>query len=91
MIKKFFRTYKNPFPVIFAVIIVDGSLIALLITCGCRYRGSDTSTIAIAVIGGFVIALPLLLIIFPTLLHLLHKEEDRKQIISVQHKNINYR
>ena len=35
--------------------------------------------LAIAVIGGFVIALPLLLIIFPTLLHILYKHEDRKK------------
>ena len=35
--------------------------------------------LAIAVIGGFVIALPLLLIIFPTLLHLLYKHEDKKE------------
>jgi multidrug efflux pump subunit AcrB len=33
--------------------------------------------LAIAVIGGFVIALPLLLIIFPTLLHLLYRGEDK--------------
>jgi multidrug efflux pump subunit AcrB len=34
--------------------------------------------LAIAVIGGFIIALPLLLIIFPTLLHILYKKEDRR-------------
>jgi Cu/Ag efflux pump CusA len=37
--------------------------------------------LAIAVIGGFIIALPLLLIILPTLLHLLYKREDKIQII----------
>jgi len=34
--------------------------------------------LAIAVIGGFVIAMPLLLIIFPTLLHILYRSEDRR-------------
>jgi Cu/Ag efflux pump CusA len=33
--------------------------------------------LAISVIGGFVVALPLLLIIFPTILHLIYKREDR--------------
>jgi len=33
--------------------------------------------LAIAVIGGFVIALPLLLIIFPTLLNLIYRHEDK--------------
>jgi hypothetical protein len=37
--------------------------------------------LAIAVIGGFIIALPLLLIIIPTLLHLLIKKEDKIQIL----------
>jgi Cu/Ag efflux pump CusA len=35
--------------------------------------------LAIAVIGGFVMALPLLLIIFPTLLHLIYRKEDEKK------------
>ena len=33
--------------------------------------------LAIAVIGGFIIALPLLLIIFPTLLHIIYRKEDK--------------
>jgi Cu/Ag efflux pump CusA len=33
--------------------------------------------LAIAVIGGFIMALPLLLVIFPTLLHLLYSREDK--------------
>jgi multidrug efflux pump subunit AcrB len=37
--------------------------------------------LAIAVIGGFIIALPLLLIILPTLLHLLYKRDDKKLIL----------
>jgi multidrug efflux pump subunit AcrB len=38
--------------------------------------------LAIAVIGGFVMALPLLLIIFPTLLYLLYRKEDKRQFLN---------
>jgi multidrug efflux pump subunit AcrB len=38
--------------------------------------------LAIAVIGGFIIALPLLLIILPTLLHLLYKKDDKKVMLN---------
>jgi Cu/Ag efflux pump CusA len=39
--------------------------------------------LAISVIGGFVVALPLLLIIFPTILHLIYKHEDRRKPATV--------
>jgi Cu/Ag efflux pump CusA len=57
-----------------------GAIIALLpLAVGVGTGAQMHQPLAIAVIGGFVIALPLLLIIFPTLLHLIYKHEDRKR------------
>ena len=57
-----------------------GAIIALLpLAIGVGTGAQMHQPLAIAVIGGFVIALPLLLIILPTLLHLIYKHEDRKK------------
>jgi CzcA family heavy metal efflux pump len=57
-----------------------GAIIALLpLAIGIGTGAQMHQPLAISVIGGFVIALPLLLIIFPTLLHLIYKHEDRKK------------
>jgi multidrug efflux pump subunit AcrB len=61
-----------------------GAIIALMpLAVGVGTGAQMNQPLAIAVIGGFVIALPLLLIIFPTLLHILYRGEDRKRIINV--------
>jgi CzcA family heavy metal efflux pump len=58
-----------------------GAIIALLpLAVGVGTGAQMHQPLAIAVIGGFIMALPLLLIIFPTLLHLIYKNEDRKMI-----------
>jgi multidrug efflux pump subunit AcrB len=58
-----------------------GAIIALMpLAVGVGTGAQMHQPLAIAVIGGFIVALPLLLIIFPTLLHLLYKREDKKQI-----------
>ncbi|TAL81728.1 MAG: efflux RND transporter permease subunit [Bacteroidetes bacterium] len=60
-----------------------GAIIALMpLAIGIGTGAQMHRPLAIAVIGGFVIALPLLLIIFPTLLHLLYRGEDKKQVIN---------
>ncbi|HUX59087.1 MAG TPA: efflux RND transporter permease subunit [Bacteroidales bacterium] len=57
-----------------------GAIIALMpLAIGVGTGAQMHQPLAIAVIGGFVIALPLLLIIFPTLLHLLYRNEDKKR------------
>jgi CzcA family heavy metal efflux pump len=57
-----------------------GAIIALMpLAIGVGTGAQMHQPLAIAVIGGFIIALPLLLIIFPTLLHILYKREDKKQ------------
>jgi CzcA family heavy metal efflux pump len=57
-----------------------GAIIALLpLAIGIGTGAQMHQPLAIAVIGGFVVALPLLLIIFPTLLHLIYKHEDKKK------------
>ena len=57
-----------------------GAIIALLpLAIGVGTGAQMHQPLAIAVIGGFVIALPLLLIILPTLLHLIYKHEDMKK------------
>jgi Cu/Ag efflux pump CusA len=61
-----------------------GAIIALMpLAIGIGTGAQMHQPLAIAVIGGFVIALPLLLIILPTLLHILYKHEDRigKEVI----------
>jgi Cu/Ag efflux pump CusA len=56
-----------------------GAIIALMpLAVGIGTGAQMHQPLAIAVIGGFIIALPLLLIILPTLLHLLYKKEDNK-------------
>src|SRR5664280_805502 len=58
-----------------------GAIIALMpLAVGVGTGAQMHQPLAIAVIGGFIIALPLLLIILPTLLHLLYMREDTKQI-----------
>jgi CzcA family heavy metal efflux pump len=58
-----------------------GAIIALMpLAIGLGTGAQMHQPLAIAVIGGFVMALPLLLIIFPTLLHLIYKQEDRKKL-----------
>jgi CzcA family heavy metal efflux pump len=56
-----------------------GAIIALMpLAVGVGTGAQMHQPLAIAVIGGFIVALPLLLIILPTLLHLLYKKEDKK-------------
>jgi CzcA family heavy metal efflux pump len=53
-----------------------GAIIALMpLATGVGSGAQMHQPLAIAVIGGFIIALPLLLIILPTLLHILYKKE----------------
>jgi multidrug efflux pump subunit AcrB len=61
-----------------------GAIIALMpLAIGVGSGAQMHQPLAIAVIGGFIIALPLLLIIFPTLLHILYKREDKKQSVLI--------
>jgi CzcA family heavy metal efflux pump len=56
-----------------------GAIIALMpLAMGIGTGAQMNQPLAIAVIGGFIIALPLLLIVLPTLLHLLYKKEDKR-------------
>src|SRR5664280_1852505 len=58
-----------------------GAIITLMpLAVGVGTGAQMHQPLAIAVIGGFIIALPLLLIILPTLLHLLYKKDDKKLI-----------
>jgi Cu/Ag efflux pump CusA len=60
-----------------------GAIIALMpLAIGVGTGAQMHQPLAIAVIGGFIVALPLLLIILPTLLHLLYKKEDKKLILN---------
>jgi CzcA family heavy metal efflux pump len=55
-----------------------GAIIALMpLAIGVGTGAQMHQPLAIAVIGGFIIALPLLLIVLPTLLHILYKKEDK--------------
>jgi CzcA family heavy metal efflux pump len=57
-----------------------GAIFALLpLAIGIGTGAQMHQPLAISVIGGFVIALPLLLIIFPTILHLIYRHEDKKK------------
>jgi Cu/Ag efflux pump CusA len=57
-----------------------GAIIALLpLAIGVGTGAQMHQPLAISVIGGFVVALPLLLIIFPTILHLIYRHEERKK------------
>jgi CzcA family heavy metal efflux pump len=61
-----------------------GAIIALMpLAIGAGTGAQMHQPLAIAVIGGFIVALPLLLIVLPTLLHILYKNEDRKQNITI--------
>ncbi|MGD0583007.1 MAG: efflux RND transporter permease subunit [Bacteroidales bacterium] len=56
-----------------------GAIIALSpLALGIGTGAQMHQPLAIAVIGGFIIALPLLLLVFPVLLHLIYKNEDTK-------------
>ena len=56
-----------------------GAIIALLpLAIGIGTGAQMNQPLAIAVIGGFIIALPLLLIVFPTLLRFVYKRQDLK-------------
>ncbi len=60
-----------------------GAIIALMpLAIGIGTGAQMHQPLAIAVIGGFIIALPLLLIILPTLLHILYSREDKKQVLN---------
>jgi CzcA family heavy metal efflux pump len=57
-----------------------GAIFALLpLAMGIGTGAQMQQPLAISVIGGFVVALPLLLIIFPTILHLIYRPEERKK------------
>jgi CzcA family heavy metal efflux pump len=59
-----------------------GAIIALMpLAIGAGTGAQMHQPLAIAVIGGFIIALPLLLIILPTLLHLLYQRDEKKMIL----------
>ncbi len=61
-----------------------GAIIALMpLAVGIGTGAQMHQPLAIAVIGGFIIALPLLLIVLPTILHLLYKREDKRLIHNV--------
>jgi CzcA family heavy metal efflux pump len=54
-----------------------GAIIALMpLAVGAGTGAQMHQPLAIAVIGGFIVALPLLLIVFPTILHLLYRKEQ---------------
>jgi CzcA family heavy metal efflux pump len=56
-----------------------GAIIALMpLAIGFGTGAQMHQPLAISVIGGFIVALPLLLIILPTLLHLLYRKEDKE-------------
>ena len=58
-----------------------GAIIALLpLAAGLGTGSGMHQPLAIAVTGGFIIALPLLLIVFPTILRLLYLKDDSKQL-----------
>jgi multidrug efflux pump subunit AcrB len=53
-----------------------GAIIALLpLAAGIGVGAQMNQPLAIAVIGGFVVALPLLLIVFPTLLRIIYRRK----------------
>jgi CzcA family heavy metal efflux pump len=61
-----------------------GAIIALLpLATGIGVGAQMHQPLAIAVIGGFIVALPLLLIIFPTLLRIIYKNEDVRRVPDV--------
>jgi CzcA family heavy metal efflux pump len=59
-----------------------GAIIALMpLAIGVGTGAQMHQPLAISVIGGFIMALPLLLIVLPTLLHILYWKEDKHLII----------
>jgi Cu/Ag efflux pump CusA len=59
-----------------------GAIIALMpLAIGVGTGAQMHQPLAISVIGGFIVALPLLLIVLPTLLHILYRKEDKHLII----------
>ncbi len=59
-----------------------GAIFALMpLAAGIGTGAQMHQPLAIAVIGGFIIALPLLLIILPTLLHILYRKDDSKKAV----------
>ena len=61
-----------------------GAIIALLpLAIGIGTGAQMHQPLAIAVIGGFIVALPLLLIILPTILHLVYKKDDKKKLVEI--------
>jgi multidrug efflux pump subunit AcrB len=57
-----------------------GAIIALIpLAAGVGTGAQMHQPLAIAVIGGFIFALPLLLVVFPTLLQLLYGREDKSK------------
>jgi CzcA family heavy metal efflux pump len=68
-----------------------GAIIALLpLAAGLGTGAQMHQPLAVAVIGGFLMALPLLLVIFPTLLHLLYRMEDKRNIPRFNQNEINH-
>jgi len=57
-----------------------GAIIALMpLALGAGTGAQMHQPLAIAVIGGFIIALPLLLIVLPSILHILYVREDKEK------------
>jgi CzcA family heavy metal efflux pump len=58
-----------------------GAIIALIPLAVAAGTGAQMQKpLAVAVIGGFVVGLPLLLVVLPSLLHLLYRKDDQKAI-----------
>lgn len=67
-----------------------GAIIALMpLALGAGTGAQMHQPLAIAVIGGFLVGLPLLLIVFPTLLHLLYRNDDKKLMSQIEKKEGN--
>jgi CzcA family heavy metal efflux pump len=59
-----------------------GAIIALMPLAVAAGTGAQMhQPLATAVIGGFIAGLPLLLVVLPSLLHILYRREDKKEII----------
>ena len=66
-----------------------GAIIALMpLALGIGAGAQLHQPLAIAVIGGFIIALPLLLIVLPTMLHLLYKNMTYEEIFEKHHQHL---
>jgi multidrug efflux pump subunit AcrB len=61
-----------------------GAIIALMpLALGIGAGAQLHQPLAIAVIGGFIIALPLLLVVLPTILRLLYKNTKRLEVVNI--------